>query len=232
MANLLNLITVGGVSSPDPRGRRDNYKHVIEIIGSNVDMINYGGTETFYSTQIHQFIQVLPKDSKLLELVKNGGKVIRSKKIPLSLEVDRGSIDANNNLGDENYLSPGAPPSLEVDRGSIDANPSLLAGGNVGADGTSPSPPLQVTNALDNVGADGTGSDVPTCTRDTAVGALGTGGTEPSAGGPQVPVQDVMDTSPTIHTKTRKKARKAKSIPKNIPSVSNVVNLDLAHEFS
>jgi hypothetical protein len=229
MANLLNLITVGGVSSPDPRGRRDNYKHVIEIIGSNVDPNNYG-TETFYSTQIHQFVQVLPKDSKLLELVKNGGKVIRSKKIPLSLEVDRGSIDVNNNLGDENYLSPRAPPSLEVDRGSIDANPSLLAGGNVGADGTSPSPPLQVTNALDNVGADGTGSDVPTCTRDTAVAALGTGGTEPSAGGPQVPVQDVMDTSPTIHTKTRKKARKAKSIPENIPSGS--VNLDLAHECS
>jgi hypothetical protein len=239
MANLLNRFTIGGINSPDPRGLKKNYK-LIEIIGSNVDPNNYEGTESFYSTQIHQFVKVLPKDSTLLDLVKNGltpkrgGKVIGSKKKPPSLEVDRGSTDASNNLGDENHPSLRAPLAQEVyrdrevDRGSIDANPSLLVGDNVGADGTSPSPPLHVINALlslgDNVG-EGTGSDVPT--RDnTAVGAVGGGGKE------SVPVQDEMDTSPTVHIKNPKKARKVKSKPENIPSVNNVVDVDLANEFS
>jgi hypothetical protein len=233
MANLLNRFTIGGINSPDPRGLKKNYK-LIEIIGSNVDPNNYEGTESFYSTQIHQFVKVLPKDSTLLDLVKNGltptrgGKVIGSKKKPLSLEVDRGSTDASNNLGDENHPSLRAPLAQEVDRGSIDANPSLLVGDNVGADGTSPSPTLHVINALlslgDNVG-EGTGSDVPT--RDnTAVGAVGGGGKE------SVPVQDEMNTSPTVHIKNPKKARKVKSKPENIPSVNNVVDVDLANEFS
>ncbi len=144
--HLLQLLTVGGPDSPDPRAKWKNDTKFIEIIGCYVDYVDLdvdldnSGAEPYFTTQICQFREILPKDTELLESFKlyTSGRNPSKKQLGPSLDGDRvgagmggrgtdmllagGRVNATN--------APGVSPAVD---GIVD-----------GADGKSAGPPQEI----------------------------------------------------------------------------------------
>ena len=129
---LLNILTVGGQASPDPRAKSKNGKKFVQIIGCNVRDVDFGvEPEPYFTTQICQFREILPKDTKLLESFKVPSK----KQLPNPNSSKKQGAETGGRGGRDAPKAPGASAAVD------------------GADGKSAGPPQEI---VEGRGTDGT----------------------------------------------------------------------------
>ena len=124
---LLNILTVGGPASPDPRAKSKNGKKFVQIIGCNVRDVDFGvEPEPYFTTQICQFREILPKDTKLLESFKVPSK----KQFPNPNSSKKQGAETGGRGGRDAPKAPGASAAVD------------------GADGKSAGPPQRDTGKI------------------------------------------------------------------------------------